>query len=642
LVRRALLGFIEYSRENNANQLTQKTADSMVNSLKLVLSDLEVQERRTMLTINQKENELLENDRIISDQLRKLRAEIEQDEIKKSVEQVAASQYLLQRTSMIIGGLGIVSVLTILVFIALIMSDTKKSQKYRQQLETSKNYTEKLLKSREQIMAAVTHDLRSPLNTVIGYSDLLSKSELSEKQKHYLTNLKGSSDYILRLVNDLLDLSKLEAGKMHMEKLRFNIENVINESIKNAIPTENPKNITLEINVEERLRIDIISDPFRLQQILTNLISNAYKFTEEGKITIQAELKKINRNPNTLKMRVIDTGIGISNKHQQFVFDEFSQGDNNIEKNYGGYGLGLAITKKLLSLLKGDIFVSSKLGEGSTFTFYFPIDFSETNYIEILDTKKNKKATSLQNKRILIIDDEPSQLALTGEILKNVGVTVITASQGGEALERLKEKPVDLILTDIQMPGMDGFEFLKKMKENSKISIIPVIAVSGNTDFSREEFIKLGFAGKLTKPYTVGDLLDLIHQKIKLKSAVIYTQTPLTTKDNGHYNLQDLLLFTQGDANSLDAILETFINSTYLSIQEMEDALHNNDLKKISGLAHKMLPMFRQLKIYSCIPHLEKLENLSEGDFALEKRIMYVLKNSIDTVFSNLEKELTV
>jgi CheY-like chemotaxis protein len=286
--------------------------------------------------------------------------------------------------------------------------------------------------------------------------------------------------------------------------------------------------------------------------------------------------------------------------------------------------------------------VSSKLGEGSTFTFYFPIDFSETNYIEILDTKKNKKATSLQNKRILIIDDEPSQLALTGEILKNVGVTVITASQGGEALERLKEKPVDLILTDIQMPGMDGFEFLKKMKENSKISIIPVIAVSGNTDFSREEFIKLGFAGKLTKPYTVGDLLDLIHQKIKLKSAVIYTQTPLTTKDNGHYNLQDLLLFTQGDANSLDAILETFINSTYLSIQEMEDALHNNDLKKISGLAHKMLPMFRQLKIYSCIPHLEKLENLSEGDFALEKRIMYVLKNSIDTVFSNLEKELTV
>lgn len=607
--RRAIIGLIEFSKENREKELTQKTSDSLVNSLKRVLNNLEIQERRIMFSINQKEYEILENDRIISNQLRDLRAAIEKDEIQKSINQVSESRELLERTSVIIGGVGVLSVLTIFTFGVLIFKDTNKSQKYRQQLEASKNYTESLLKSREQIMAAVTHDLRSPLNTVIGYSDLLNKSELSEKQKHYLNNLRTSSDYILRLVNDLLDLSKLEAGKIHIEEMRFNLRGIIHESVKNAIHGHSHKNISLHIYIDEKLEPEIISDPFRLQQILTNLISNAYKFTEEGEIRIRAELKKIKKNPQMLSIKVSDTGIGISKAHQKIVFDEFSQADKDIEKLYGGYGLGLAITKKLVTLLNGGIYVESQLGKGSAFAFYIPITFPEGANTQIVDKFEEEYKSPATLQTILIVDDEPSQLALTEELLKKTGVQTETAQNGLEAWEKIKNKKFDMVLTDIQMPGLDGFGLLEKIKQNSGDSAPVVIALSGNTEITEESFKKLGFAKKVTKPYRPEELLNIIFNKNKSD----LPSSENIQKNNEPFDLSDLYLFTQGDPDSLSAVLNSFIENTYLNLREMEHAFEINDSERISLLAHKMLPMFRQLKIKKGIPYLEELEEMNDN-----------------------------
>ena len=246
-VREVLVKYLEYAKQDNANKLTQQSADSLINTMKNVLSRLESEEIEYQNSVSIKENELLETDRDLTVQIRKLRSQIEQEEVQKSVAQVASAQTTLNETSNLIIILGVACVLTILLFVILIFRDTNRSQKYRSELEKSKAYAELLLKRREQFMAAVTHDLRSPLTTITGYSDLLLKTELSEKQQHYLEKLQKSSGYILHLVNDLLDFSKLESGKINVEKLPFTPANLIKDSVDGIIPSEDPK----QLNVEE-------------------------------------------------------------------------------------------------------------------------------------------------------------------------------------------------------------------------------------------------------------------------------------------------------------------------------------------------------------------------------------------------------
>jgi len=617
--RNAIIGFIRFSENEYANRLTERSADSLVNSLKQVLSELEAQERRMMFTINEKENELLENDRNISAQLRKLRAEIEQDEIRKSVAQVSQSQAMLQRTSLIIGVIGITAILTILVFIILIQRDTNRSQKYRQELETSKNLAESLLKSRNQIMAAVTHDLRSPLNSVIGYADLLQNSDLSIKQSHYLGHLRNSSNYILRLVNDLLDLSKLEAGKISTESLPFEFKTILEESLQNTIPQNDTKGLKINITIGDKLKQEIISDPFRLQQILTNLLSNAYKFTSEGSISIEADLKKINNNPNTLKVKICDTGIGISSKNQKHIFEEFTQADETIEKQFGGYGLGLSITKKLTQLLGGTIYVDSELGKGTCFIFHYPVKLSDKKRNAPPAVSEKNKTPKLENKKILIVDDDPAQLALTSEIVSQTNVQTVTCMSVNEALTALRNKKFDLMLTDIQMPGEDGFSLLKKIKSNPETKTIPVIAISGKPNITAEDFLKKGFSASLPKPYKGTDLLELLNAHLETEVTYNQNATPIELSGSELFKLATISQFTQGDEASLKAILTTFVKSTEESIAELVTFADEKNQEQISRTAHRMLPMFRQLEIDPTI--LEQLEEQKIEVKALPKKL---------------------
>ena len=313
------------------------------------------------------------NDVILNQQLRKLLAQIEKEERQQSFSRAEASQQMLEDTSQIMFLAGSVSVAIILLFLILIVRDVTRSQRYRTQLEEAKNFAEGLLKSREQFTAAITHDLRSPLSTVIGYTDLMQKTTLDPKQKHYLQQMRKSSDFILHLVNDLLDLSKLEAGKMLIEKLPFNPKKLIEDTVYNSIPGNSEKNVEIVVETSEDVDTEVLSDPFRIKQIIANLVTNAYKFTEEGEIKVKVLLKKEIEDSYTLLFSVKDTGIGISKEKQEDIFEEFSQENSSIEKKYGGTGLGLSITKRLTDLLKGEISLNSSPGEGSEFIVCLPV-----------------------------------------------------------------------------------------------------------------------------------------------------------------------------------------------------------------------------------------------------------------------------
>lgn len=609
-VRELILRMKEYKKTQNWNQ---KKSDSLINSMKKVLTNLDTEERKYQSALDKKENELLENDRQLSIQLRNIRSEIEQEEIQKSVAQVAESQEMLKKTSTLIAIIGAGSVLTILLFVVLIIRDTNKSQKYRQELERSKSFTESLLKGREQMMATVTHDLRSPLNSISGYSDLLKKTPLNEKQAHYLGHLKKSSNYILRLVNDLLDLSKLEVGKMTVEHLPFNPKTLIEETLERSIPVQDEKNIEIVTDFSENLDQQISSDPFRIQQILTNLISNAYKFTDQGKIVVKAVLTGVGKRKTFLKISIKDSGIGISKEQQKIIFEEFSQAESSIEKKYGGFGLGLAITKKLTELLNGSMKLDSNLGEGSNFSISIPVKSLGKKDISAEETTVTSEEYRFENtlgKKILVIDDEPSQLALTSEVLRQSGLVFDASNNPLAAYKLLKTKSYDLILTDIQMPKMNGFQLIRKLKSSKKTSNIPVIALSGRTDVDKTLYLEKGFKGNLIKPYNANELLALIGKTLGIEMTILKKQQENKTFDiEAAYDLSDLKDFVQNDEKVLKEILQAFITGNRENIEALQGFSINNDVEGISKTAHKMLPMFKQLKIKEAIAPLKELEN---------------------------------
>lgn len=482
-------------------------------------------------------------------------------------------------------------------------------------------------------MNTVTHDLRSPLNSVVGYTGLLEKTDLTKSQNRYLDQLKKSSNYLLHLVNDLLDLSKLEAGKMSTEELAFNPKNLIEETVENAIPPEKPEAVKVIVNVSEELDQHVITDPFRIKQILTNLVSNACKFTEEGSVQVSAWIEE----KDILNIEVKDTGIGISKDQKEKVFEEFSQEDISIEKKYGGSGLGLAISKKLTDLLQGKITLESEPGKGSTFLVRLPVkpapQAGENN------RPKRKDMMDLKERSVLIVDDEPSQLGLLSELIKSTGMNFKTARNGREALEKLRSNKIDLVLTDIQMPEMDGLELLSEINTNPEVTTIPVIALSGQTNVTRDDYLKKGFKGSLLKPYSSDNLLNMIGEILQIEfqkeERKIIPRDP--TKD---FTLTEIKSFAGEDQQALNAILTSFIDSTKNNIRVLRKAFKKKDFEKVSAVAHKMLPMFRQLQALQLVGRLEVLE--SGGPEKIKKVNIDLLTKEIKHLLEDLRMEIKV
>lgn len=633
--QKVIIDYLKYAEKDNADRLTNRTADSLIQTMKNVLLSLEIQEHNYQENIAKKENKLLSNDLKISSRLRKIRAKIEQEEIKRSLALVESRQETLEQTSKIMIVFGTSCVITIFVFVIMIIRDTNKSKRYRQALEEAKTYAEVLLKSREQIMATVTHDLRSPLNSILGYSDLIAKTNLTAKQNKYLHQLKRSSDYTVRLVNDLLDFSRLEAGKILIEGLPFIPKKTVEDAVQGAIPSPDSKQLRIEVSLEPSLENTFISDPFRLHQILTNLISNAYKFTESGGITIRGKIIEAFEG-RSLEISIQDSGVGISKKQQKMIFQEFAQVENTDGKIHKGFGLGLAISKKLCNLLHGTIKVKSELGKGSTFILIIPVKRSDKSLSDGFKTIKNIQLVHGEEKYILIVDDDQTHLRLTKEILTNQGLNITSASDGEAALEKIKTANFDAILTDVQMPKLDGYELIQEIRKSKKTRNIPVIALSGEGDKTKIDYLESGFTEYLLKPYKSSELLHLIAKVLNLKTeSVSSIQTINKDFGNKPYDLTTLKQFTQDDEESLKSILESLIENTRLNLTILSEAKENSNWDKVAFIAHKMLPMLRQIKVREITVSLAKLEQQKTAELQPDQ-----LRVLVDQILEQTEELL--
>lgn len=632
--RGVLIKLLEYARVENPER-ANITVDSLVNSVKRVLSELEMQERNYRRQLRMQENQLLANEVQLNSRLRSLLSTIENEERVSSIEQVAAWQETVEETSKTIAFLGAVSLLVILIFVFLVIRDVSRSQQYRRQLESAKGYAESLLKSREQFMNTVTHDLRSPLNAIVGYTGLLKETALNKSQNRYLGQLKRSSDYLLHLVNDLLDLSRLEAGKMSIEKISFSPRDLIEEAVENAIPPDKPENVTVEVDIAPELKKPVMTDPFRIKQILTNLVSNACKFTKEGKIEVKAWREK-EWDRDVLVIMVKDTGIGISKEQKEKVFEEFSQENSSIEKKYGGSGLGLAISKKITDLLKGSISLESEPGKGSTFTLKIPV--RQPDRLMENGIPEDFPSGSPEKYCVLIADDEPAQLGLLKEFIRSTGMDYTTAKDGKQALKKLKKEQIDLILTDIQMPEMNGIELLKELKKDPALKDIPVIALSGQVNVSPADYLQKGFSGSLLKPYSSKKLLQLIGDVLKVDLQKKEAEKRIEDEESQLYTLSEIRTFSGDDKEALNSILTAFIESTGSNLIALQMAFQKEDFERISSVAHKMLPMFRQLKAGHLIHKLELMENSASE--AVKNVDLALFSQEVQKLLEQLQQEI--
>ena len=508
-----------------------------------------------------------------------------------------------------------ISLLMILLYV-IIHRDVRRNYKYQREIESSNLRNKELLQSRKNMMLSIAHDLRSPLSTIKGAAELLPEESVPEHRKEYLESISHASDYMLTLVETLMNFYLLDTEQNRPQISVYNLESLFKEVSDNFLLQASKKELRFSRNF---LNMDIVvsGDRGQLQQIISNLIANALKFTEKGGICLSAEY-----HGGELRFSVQDTGCGMDNKDRERIFTAFERLEN--ARNIPGFGLGLTISYRLVSRMGGNIRVESRPGEGSTFIVILPLrEADEKSPIE--ESKPVSVISRLNGISVLLLDDDIRQLRITGEMLKRLGADCTLCTTSRELIARIREKSYDVLLTDIQMPEMDGFSILELLRSSNIgcANTIPVIALTARVDDDMN-YLSCGFAGCIRKPFSIDSLSASISEIVGTVKEQVWEP--------------DLsLLFTEEENH--EEMMRIFVDESRKELSRLRDAMCCNDRQSLHNILHKNLPLWETVNLDYPIEMLHELVSTNSEEWQ-EKHLkeIYRIEQAVAKLIIHVEK----
>ena len=580
--------------------------DTIIDFIRQINIPAQKKNARIIMQVIARQHELYIIKELTGFHINKIMDTLEELEYQTNTSVLKEKNDSLKRSTLLVSLIGLSAIVVAVFFMSWILKSLNDSRRLQKNIQEARKHAEILLKSREQLIYTITHDIKAPLSSIIGFLDLMMNDALSQKQQYYIHNMHSSASHILDLVRNLLDFHSIEKQQFQLTSVTFSPASFIRDIYESFLPLAQKKNLTFELDSTLSETKMFLSDPYYIRQIVNNLLSNAVKFTpEQGSISLITLIE----NHNWWKIRVKDNGQGIGIADQAKIFEEFIRLDKT-EKEMEGSGLGLPISKKLAAQLGGTIEVESQKGVGSVFTLSIPLTPALKGTMPV----PAQSSPVVSSGQILFIDDDQIQLNLLSEWMKREGFPYICCSSAYEALKFLQSESVDIIFTDIHIPDMEGFELIKQIRRMDfpKAATVPVIAFSASSQQPDSEYKTAGFNEFLLKPCKPQQLLEIIEKytSLKRKTDEIYSKD-----ESGWGNIID---FVADDQEAAMKIIDSFIDETNKSRKLLKNAFQKNDNEDIQKISHKMLTLMRMISAQEIVSILTDFE---KGVISKEKRV---------------------
>ncbi len=521
---------------------------------------------------------------------------------------------LSKRVNIQIGIAVMLLIVLLPIMIVIFLNDLNRKRVAQQRLEKEKDLAQELAEVKQRFLANMSHEIRNPLHAIIGFAEQLAQTELARNQRHLLVPLRRSARYLLALINDVLDYSKIDTDNLRLEKSGFSLPLIFEEVESTFHSQAQSKGIELLSHLAESVPAVVLGDSLRLRQMLLNLVGNAIKFTETGNVKFSVKADKITSFRADVIFTVEDTGIGIPETLQQEIFSEWTQADNRTTRRYGGTGLGLAITRRLAELHGGTISLTSREGVGTTIVLRIPYELGTEKDLEEQSIDTGNRI-SWKGKRVLVADDEPFNRMLMETLLHRMEIETVLAENGKQALELLRTESLHLGLVDLQMPEMDGFMVARLAREaNIPTPLIAVTATATKkeTDLARE----MGMKDILLKPFEEKDLARVLARTFTDQPTILpegnmkpapASEAAALPDDTG-YHLDHLRKLTGNQPRAMKALLEAFLRSADAQLLALDQALKQHHLADAAAAAHRLAPACRHLGLEKLTLALKDIE----------------------------------